>query len=124
MDKKEDAQDIADKAENKALVKFFLEGDSSLLEQQADKKYEVLKNNSEYISQLWMGIDYAKAGARDKALECFNNAIALKDVAVTLLLIHHYDFLNIKYLSMALITRKLMMMVKFYSPPSGSVLEG
>ena len=101
------------KAGNKELSQFFQDGDFSLLEKEVDKKYDQLKMNSEYISQLWMGIDYAKAGARDKALECFNNAIALKDVAITLLLIRHYDFINIKYLSMALITRKLKMLVNF-----------
>ena len=78
-----------------------------------DEKYERIKAKSEYVSQLWMGIDYAKAGAREKALECFNNAIALKDVAITLLLMGHYDFMNIKYLSMALMTRKLKMLVNF-----------
>jgi hypothetical protein len=60
-----------------------------------------------------MGMDYARAGAREKALECFNNAIALKDVAVTLLLVGHYEFINIKYLSMALLTRKIKMLVNF-----------
>ena len=101
------------KANNKGLVKFFTDGDCSLLQREVDKKYEELKRKSEYISQLWMGIDYAKAGAREKALECFNNAIALKEVAITLLLIGHYDFMNIKYLSMALMTRKLKMLVNF-----------
>ncbi|HEY1022042.1 MAG TPA: hypothetical protein VGE06_07000, partial [Flavisolibacter sp.] len=72
-----------------------------------------MKSESEHISQLWMGIDYARAGARDKALDCFNNAIALKDVAITYLLVGHYDFINIKYLNMALITRKLRMLVNF-----------
>jgi adenylate cyclase len=113
MDKKQEAIVTAATSGNKALLKFFEEGDHSLLEEQVDKKYEAQKENSEYISQLWMGMDYAKAGAKDKALECFNNAIALKDVAVTLLLIDHFDFLNIKYLSMALIKRKLKMMVNF-----------
>lgn len=113
LDKKEDAILAAITGSNKALIKFFEEGDHSLLEQQVENKYEGQKKNNEYISQLWMGIDYAKAGAREKALECFNNAIALKDVAITLLLIDHFDFLNIKYLSMALIKRKLKMMVNF-----------
>jgi hypothetical protein len=113
MDKKENAVIAANAAGNKALVKFFEDGDHSLLEEQVDKKYELLKKNNEYASQLWMGMDYAKAGAKDKALECFNNAIALQDVAITLLLIDHFDFLNIKYLSMALIKRKLKMMVNF-----------
>ena len=103
----------ASKAGNIGLVKFFSDGDCSLLQRQVDEKYERIKAKSEYVSQLWMGIDYAKAGAREKALECFNNAIALKDVAITLLLMGHYDFMNIKYLSMALMTRKLKMLVNF-----------
>ena len=72
-----------------------------------------MKSRSEYISQLWMGIDYANAGARDTALDCFNNAIALKESSVTLLLTRQFEFLNIKYLSMALITRKIKMLINF-----------
>ena len=110
---KTDAISSALKAGQKGLVKFFHTGDNSMLEKEVDLKYEALKENSEYISQLWMGMDYARAGAREKALECFNNAIALKDVAVTLLLVGHYEFINIKYLSMALLTRKIKMLVNF-----------
>jgi len=113
LNKKDDALQAAETARDKALVKFYLENDNSLLEKEVDKQYEELKNKSEYISQLWMGIDYAKAGARDKALDCFNNAVALKEAAVSLLLIRHYDFLNIKYLSMALITRKIKQLINF-----------
>jgi adenylate cyclase len=110
---KTDAMASALKGGNMGLVKFFHEGDCSVLQKAVDEKYRNLKKKSEYISQLWMGIDYARAGAREKALECFNNAIALKDVAITLLLISHYDFMNIKYLSMALMTRKLKMLANF-----------
>ncbi len=110
---KSDAIAAAINAGNYALETFFNDGDNSLLMLEVDEKYQRLNDDSEYISQLWMGIDYAKAGAREKALECFNNAIALKDVAITLLLIGHYEFLNIKYLSMALLTRKLRMLVNF-----------
>jgi len=78
-----------------------------------DEHYEGMKQRSEYISQLWMGLDYAHAGARDKALECFNNAIALKEAAISLLLIPDFEFLNIKYLSMALITRKVKQLINF-----------
>lgn len=109
----EEAIEAAQKAGNKGLEKLFKEGDNSDLQKEVDEKYEQLKKNSEYISQLWMGNDYARAGAREKALDCFNNAIALKDVAITMLLINHYDFINIKYLNMALITRKLKMLVNF-----------
>ena len=113
INNKTDAISSALKAGDKGLVKFFHDGDNTMLEKEVDKKYEALKEASENISQLWMGIDYAKAGAREKALECFNNAVALKDVAVTLLLAGHYDFLNIKYLSMALLNRKIRMLVNF-----------
>ncbi|WP_121356725.1 adenylate/guanylate cyclase domain-containing protein [Flavisolibacter nicotianae] len=109
----EEAIAAAEKAGNKGLLLFFKDGDNSALQKRVDEKYDRLKKNSDYISQLWMGIDYARAGAREKALDCFNNAIALKDVAITYLLINHYDFLNIKYLNMALITRKLRMLVNF-----------
>jgi hypothetical protein len=95
------------------LVKFYTDGDFSALEKEVDKNYNELKEKSEYISQVWMGIDYARAGARDKALDCFNNAIALKETAITFLLIRHFDFLNIKYLSMALITRKIRQTINF-----------
>ena len=108
---KDEALDAAAMGGLTSLVNFFKDGDYTELQREVDEKYEQLKRNSENISQLWMGIDYARAGAREKALDCFNNAIALKDVAVTLLLVNHYDFLNIKYLSVALLTRKIRMMV-------------
>ena len=110
---KDEAIDAATMGGLTQLALFFKEGNYSQLQEEVDEKYEEMKKSSEYTSQLWMGIDYARAGAREKALECFNNAIALKDVAVTLLLINHFDFLNIKYLNMALITRKIRMMVNF-----------
>ncbi len=110
---KADAMVSALKAGDKGLIHFFHNGDHSILQKQADEKYQQLKEKSEYVSKLWMGMDYARSGNREKALECFNNAIALKDVAITLLLIVHYDFLNIKYLSMALLTRKVRMLVNF-----------
>ena len=110
---KTDAIASALKSGNKGLVKFFHDGDTTLLQKKVNEKYAALSETSEYVSQLWMGMDYAKAGDREKALECFNNAIALKDVAITLLLIGHYEFINIKYLSMALMTRKIKMLVNF-----------
>jgi adenylate cyclase len=94
-------------------VKLFTEGDNSELQQEVDEKYSRMKGASEFISQLWMGLDYARAGAREKALDCFHNSIALKEVACTYLLVDHFDFINIKYLNMALITRKIKMMVNF-----------
>ena len=111
-DKKE-AINAAERSGNKALVKFYNDGTTALLEKEVDKYYIELKEKSEYVSQVWMGIDYARAGARDKALDCFNNAIALKETAITYLLLRHFDFLNIKYLSMALITRKIRQTINF-----------
>jgi tetratricopeptide (TPR) repeat protein len=110
---KTEAISAALKAGDRGLVRFFHEGDTSLLQAAADEKYRKMEEESEYISQFWMGMDYAMAGARDKALECFNNAVALREVAVTLLLVGHFEFLNIKYLSMALLTRKVRMLVNF-----------
>jgi adenylate cyclase len=111
-DKKE-AINAAERSGNKALVKFYNDGTTALLEKEVDMCYNELKEKSEYVSQVWMGIDYARAGARDKALDCFNNAIALKETAITYLLLRHFDFLNIKYLSMALITRKIRQTINF-----------
>ena len=98
---------------NKGLLKFYQEGNHSIMEKEVDEHYAELREKSDYVSQVWMGIDYARAGARDKALDCFNNAIALKETAITFLLLRHFDFLNIKYLSMALITRKIRQVINF-----------
>ncbi len=110
---KKEAIVAAERSSNKALVKFYSDGTTALLEKEVDQYYNELKEKSEYVSQVWMGIDYARAGARDKALDCFNNAIALKETAITFLLLRHFDFLNIKYLSMALITRKIRQTINF-----------
>jgi TolB-like protein/class 3 adenylate cyclase len=96
-----------------ALIKFINNGDHSFLETEVDRQYEKLNGSGEYISQLWMGLDYAHAGARNKALDCFSNAIALKESAISLLLIPDFEFLNIKYLNMALITRKVKQLINF-----------
>lgn len=110
---KDDAIASAKKAGDTALLKFFTDGDFSLLQKPVDDHYKLLANRSEYISQLWMGLDYAHAGAREKAIECFNNAIALREAAVSLLLIRDFEFLNIKYLNMALVTRKVKQLINF-----------
>jgi len=60
-----------------------------------------------------MGVDYARAGAREKALECFNLAIDAKEPAITLLMVRHYEFLNIKYLNLVPLARKIRMLIKF-----------
>jgi hypothetical protein len=113
LNDKKEALSAATRSGNKGLIKFYNDGDFSLMEKEVDKTYNELKEKSEYISQVWMGIDYARAGSRDKALDCFNNAIALKETAITFLLLRHFDFLNIKYLSMALITRKIRQTINF-----------
>ena len=110
---KEEAINSAKKSRNIGLVKLFEENNGSILEAQINKKYKEMRDNSEYISHLWMGMDYAKSGITEKALESFNNAIALKEVAITLLLMGHFEFVNIKYLSLALMKRKIRMMVNF-----------
>jgi TolB-like protein/class 3 adenylate cyclase/Flp pilus assembly protein TadD len=110
---KEEAIAAADKANNPALVKFYRDGDHKLLEREVDEHYRVLKKSGEYISELWMGIDYAKAGAREKALECFNNAIVLRDTAVPQLLIRQYEFLNIKFINLVQIVRKIKLLITF-----------
>lgn len=107
------AIDAAKKADDKALLQYFSHGDFSLLKQPVDEMYEAMEQRSEYISQLWMGLQYAHAGARDKAIECFNNAVALKEAAISLLLIRDFEFLNIKYLNMALLTRKIKHLINF-----------
>ena len=113
LNDKNEALAAAHRSGNKNLLKFYTDGDHSQLEKEVDRQYAELRDKSEYISQVWMGIDYARAGAREKALDSFNNAIALKETAITFLLLRHFDFLNIKYLSMALITRKIRQVINF-----------
>jgi len=113
FNEKEEAIKAAEKACNTGLVKFYTEGDNSLLLSEVDSFYKELKGRSEYVSQLWMGLDYAYAGERDIALDCFNNAIALKEPAITYLLLKDYQVLNIKYLSIALVIRKIKQLINF-----------
>lgn len=110
---KTEAIAAAKKSGNLGLIKFYADGDNSALQKTVDDYYAGLHKKSEYISQFWMGLDYAHAGAREKALECFNNAIALKEAGIVLLLIRDFEFLNIKYLSMALVTRKVKQLINF-----------
>ncbi|HLF47242.1 MAG TPA: adenylate/guanylate cyclase domain-containing protein [Chitinophagaceae bacterium] len=113
FDDKEKAIASARIAGNKGLSKFYKDGDFSIMKKKVDEYYQELKKRSEYISQLWMGIDYAYAGDREKALDCFDNAIALKETAISMLLIRDYGFITIKYLNMALITRKIKKLINF-----------
>ena len=109
----EAAIEAARQADDPALLHYFNTGDFSLLQKPVDEMYEAMLERSEYISQLWMGLQYAHAGARDKAIDCFNNAVALKEAAISLLLIRDFEFLNIKYLNMALLTRKVKHLINF-----------
>lgn len=107
------AIEAAEKAGDKGLLQFYANGDISLMKQPLDSYYQGMEERSEYISQLWMGLAYAHAGAREKAIDCFNNAVALKEAAISLLLIRDFEFLNIKYLNMALLTRKVKQLINF-----------
>ena len=109
----EAAIQAAEKANDKGLLQFYANGDISLMKQPLDIYYQGMEQRSEYISQLWMGLQYAHAGAREKAIDCFNNAVALKEAAISLLLIRDFEFLNIKYLNMALLTRKVKQLINF-----------
>lgn len=111
--KKEDAIAVAVKAQNLGLVEFFREGVHTIMEKEVDEHYRVYKKSGEYVSELWMGIDYAKAGAREKALECFNNAIIQRDTAIPQLLIRHSEFLNIKFINLIQLTRKIKTLISF-----------
>jgi TolB-like protein/class 3 adenylate cyclase len=108
---KEEAIAAAEKAQSPGLIRFYRDGDYKLLEREIDEHYRVLRKSGEYISELWMGVDYAKAGAKEKALQCFNNAIVLENAAITLLLIRQYEFLNLKYLDLVRIVRKIKLLI-------------
>jgi len=110
---KEEAIATAEKAQNPGLTRFYRTGDYKLLEKEVDENYRVLRKSGEYISELWMGVDYATAGAKEKALQCFNNAIVLENTAITLLLIRQYEFLNLKYLDLVRVTRKIKSLINF-----------
>ncbi len=110
---KEEAIAAAEQGQNPGLVRFYRDGDYKLLQKEVDEHYNVLRKSGEYISEFWMGRDYARAGAREKALECFDVAIVLRETAVTLLLITHYDFLNLKFLNLVRITRKIKQLIHF-----------
>ena len=99
------------KAGNQGLLQFYRDGNNTLLQKEADDYYTRQKNAGEYISPLWMGLNYAKAGAREKALAFFNNAISAKDPAITLLLTRQFEFLNFKYLNLVQVIRKIKQIV-------------
>jgi tetratricopeptide (TPR) repeat protein len=110
---KEEAIEAAAKAGNQGLIKFYKDGDYKMMEKEVDEHYRVLQKSGEYISELWMGMDYAKAGAKDKAIECFNNAVVLREAAITQLLMGQYEFLNIKFINLVQLKRKIRLLIKF-----------
>jgi adenylate cyclase len=110
---KEEAIKAAVRSGNQGLVEFYRNKDITRLILETEECYSKMTQNGEYISNFWKGMDYAKTGAREKALECFNKAIELKEPAITLLLVRHYEFLNIKYLNLVQVTRKIKAMINF-----------
>lgn len=111
--RKEEAIAAAEKAENPGLLMFYREKNNAMLVAEVDEYYRVMKKSGEYISDLWMGMDYAKAGDAEKALDHFNKAITLKDTAVTQLLTRHYEFLNVKFISLIPLIRKVKALISF-----------
>jgi tetratricopeptide (TPR) repeat protein len=110
---KEEAISVAELAQNQGLLAYYQHHDRSILVKEVDEHYRVLKKSDTFISQLWMGMDYAKAGSTEKALECFNNAIASKEPAISQLLMGHYDFINIKFINLVGIKRKIKLLISF-----------
>jgi TolB-like protein/class 3 adenylate cyclase len=110
---KEEAIGAAELAQNQGLLRYYRDNDRSILEAEVDEHYRVLRKSGTFISELWMGVDYAKVAAKEKALACFTNAVAAKEPAITLLLIGHYEFLNIKFINLAGIKRKIKLLINF-----------
>ncbi|MEO5947275.1 MAG: adenylate/guanylate cyclase domain-containing protein [Chitinophagaceae bacterium] len=113
LNNKEEAIQLATKAKDNGLLRFYKDGDNTFLVREVSEHYNVLRKSGEYISEFWMGLAYANAGSKDKALACFNNAVVLKETAVTLLLIDHYEFLNLKYLNFIQLKRKIKALIDF-----------
>ncbi len=109
----DEAITAATKAQDNALLLFFRKGDNSLLVREVNEHYNVISKSGEYVSELWKGIQYAKAGAKDQALINFNNAVVLKETSVSLLLIGHYEFLNLKYINFVYLKRKVKGLINF-----------
>ena len=109
----DEAITAATKAQDHALLLFFRKGDNSLLIREVNEHYNVISKSGEYVSELWKGIQYAKAGAKDQALINFNNAVVLKETSVSLLLIGHYEFLNLKYINFVYLKREIKGLINF-----------
>jgi adenylate cyclase len=110
---KEEAIGAAELAQNQGLLSYYRDNNRSILEKEVDEHYSVLRKSGTFISELWMGMDYAKAGATEKALTCFNKAIASKEPAIPQLLIGHYEFFNIKFINLVGIKRKIRLLINF-----------
>ncbi len=113
LNKRDEAIQLATKAKDNGLLRFYKDGDNSFLLKEVDEQYNVLRKSGDYISEFWMGLAYANAGSKDKALACFNNAVVLKEAAVTLLLIEHYEFFNLKYLNFIQLKRSIKALINF-----------
>lgn len=113
LNKRDEAIQLATKAKDNGLLRFYKDGDNSFLLKEVDEQYNVLRKSGDYISEFWMGLAYANAGSKDKALACFNNAVVLKEAAVTLLLIEHYEFFNLKYLNFIQLKRSIKTLINF-----------
>ncbi len=108
---KEEAITAAQQAKDKPLLTFFESGNNSLLLEDVNERFNVINKSGEYVSELWKGIEYAKAGAKDQALINFNNAVVLKEAAITLLLIGDYEFLTLKYINFIYLKRKIKALI-------------
>ncbi|MBK8311475.1 MAG: hypothetical protein IPL04_11840 [Chitinophagaceae bacterium] len=113
VNNKDEAIQMATKAKDNGLLRFYKDGDNTFLVREVSEHYNVLRKSGEYISEFWMGLAYANAGSKDKALTCFGNAVVLKEAAVTLLLIDHYEFLNLKYLNFIQLKRSIKALINF-----------
>jgi tetratricopeptide (TPR) repeat protein len=114
LGKQQEAILAAVRSGNQGLIEYFKTKDITRLILEANDCYNKMKaEEGGYVSNMWAGIEFAKAGARDRALEFFNLAIEAKEPAITLLLVRHYDFLNIKYLNLVPLVRRIKMLIQF-----------
>ncbi|MCB0742056.1 MAG: hypothetical protein KDB92_13660, partial [Chitinophagaceae bacterium] len=113
FNEKEEAIRYAKKAKDNGLIQFFSEGDNSILENAENEKFNVLKKSGAYVSSLWQGIAFAKAGAKDKALQCFWEAIDKKEPGISYLLIGQYEYLNLKYLNFIKLRRMIKTLIQY-----------
>jgi hypothetical protein len=77
----------AERAEDRALVRYFKEGNNDLLVKEVIKDQKDLTDRGYYFSPVSQVFDYAEAGAHDKALASFEIAFAKRDPRLVLLLL-------------------------------------